>query len=127
MAAANIRGLKILTTTVYIKPEDRGGLIELIKELYVKSLEACKSYADKNHMECVLFFGDCNASLYYWGDRKCNELGNELLRLLPTFSILNDGEPTFVSVNGQSVIDMCMCYGNFINQHNYSLTTDVDT
>ena len=78
-------------------------------------------------MEGVLFFGDCNARHYYWGDQKCNELGNELLSLLPTFSILNDGEPTFVSVNGQSVIDMCICYGNFINQYNYSLATDVDT
>ena len=122
VAAANIRGLKILTTTAYIKPEDRSELIELMK-----SLEACKSYADKNHMECVLFFGDCNARHYYWGDQKCNEIGNELLSLLPTFSILNDGEPTFVSVNGQSKFDMCICYGNFINQYNYSLTTDVDT
>ena len=100
VAAANIRGLKKLTTTAYIKPEDR---VELMK-----SLEACKSYADKNHMEGVLFFGDCNARHYYWGDQKCNELGNELLSLLPTFSILNNGEPTFVSVNGQSVIDMCI-------------------
>ena len=120
--AANIRGLKILTTTAYKKPEDRGELIELMK-----CLEACNSYADKNHMEGVLFFGDCNARHCYWGDQKGNELGNELLKLLPTFSILNNGEPTFVSINGQSVIDMCICYGNFINQYNYSLTTDVDT
>ena len=78
-------------------------------------------------MEGDRFFGDCNARHCYWGDQKCNELGNEPLSLIPTFSILNDGEPTFVSVNRQSVIDMCICYGNFINQYNYSLTTDVDT
>ena len=51
----------------------------------------------------------------------------ELVSLVPTFSISNDGEPIFVSVNGQSVIDICICYGNFINQYNYSLTTDEDT
>ena len=91
VAAANIRGLKILTTTAYIKPEEKGELTALIKRL-----EVCKSYAYKNHMEGVLFFGDCNARHYYWGDQKCNELGNELC-LVPTFFILNDGEPTFVS------------------------------
>ena len=57
LAAANILGLKILTTIAYIKAEEIGELIQLMK-----SLGPCKSYADKNHMENVPFFGDCN----YW-------------------------------------------------------------
>ena len=69
MAAANVRGLKLLTTTAYVKPDDKGELLELIKRL-----EACKVYADTNHMEGVLFFGDCNARHLYWGDQKCNAL-----------------------------------------------------
>ena len=32
-----------------------------------------------------------------------------------------------LSVNGQSVIDICICYGNSITQYNYPLTTDEDT
>ena len=40
---------------------------------------------------------------------------------------MNDGQPTFLSINGQSVIDLCICYGNFINQYKCSLTTDEDT
>ena len=36
VVAASIRGLNILTTTAYIKPEERGELIELII-----CLEAC--------------------------------------------------------------------------------------
>ena len=122
MAAANVRGLKLLTTTAYVKPDDKGELLELIKRL-----EACKVYADTNHMEGVLFFGDCNARHLYWGDQKCNALGNELISLVPTYTILNDGQPTFLSINGQSVIDLCICYGNFINKYKCSLTTDEDT
>ena len=122
VAAANVRGLKLLTTTAYVKPDNKGELLELIKRL-----EACKVYADTNHMEGVLLFGDCNARHLYWDDQKCNALGNELISLVPTYTILNDGQPTFLSINGQSVIDLCICYGNFINQYKCSLTTDEDT
>ena len=60
VAAANIRGLKILTSTANINPDKKSELIALIKRL-----EACKSYADKSHMEGVFFFGDCKARHYY--------------------------------------------------------------
>ena len=33
VAAANVRGLKSLTTTAYVKPDDKGELLELIKRL----------------------------------------------------------------------------------------------
>ena len=33
VAAANVRGLKLLTTTAYVKPDDKGELLELIKDL----------------------------------------------------------------------------------------------
>ena len=78
-------------------------------------------------MEGVFFFGDCNARHLYWGDQKCNALGNELVSLVPTYTILNDSQPTFLSINGQSVIDLCICKGNFINQYKCLLTFDEDT
>ena len=116
LSAANIHGRKILTTTAYTKPEEKDELIE-----------SCIPYADKIHIERVFFLGDCTARHYCWGYQKCNEPGKEVLSLVPTNSKLNNSEPTFVSVNGQSVIDVCICYGNFINRYNYSLTTDEDT
>ena len=43
---------------------------------------------------------------------------------MDTYSILNNGEPTFTSTNGSSVIDLCLIYGPMVSQNEHNLTTD---
>ena len=71
-----------------------------------------------------LFFGDLNARHTYWGDKSCNLLGEELVQIADHFSILNDGEPTFLAANGYSVIDLCICYGPLFDRCKHYLSTD---
>ena len=81
VAAADIRGLKILTVIAYSKAEEKVNSLNSKKRL-----EAFKSNADKNHTICVHPIGGCKAMHYFWGDQQCNALGNELLSPVPTDS-----------------------------------------
>ena len=69
------------------------------------------SHSTTKSPNLALFFGDLNARHTYWGDKSCKLLGEELVQIADHFSILNDGEPTFLAANGYSVIDLCICYG----------------
>ena len=109
-------------TTTYVKPDNKDEIQRLIQ-----GLDVCRKYADSNRLDGVIFFADCNARYFYWGDHFCNQLGHGLIIILPIFSILNDGELTFRSINGYSVIDLCICYGNFINKYDWNLTIDEGT
>ena len=42
------------------------------------------------------------------GEKWCNLLGEELIQIEDDFSILNDGEPTFLAANRSSVIDLLL-------------------
>ena len=101
-----LSGIKLIVSTAYVRPDDFEGLRSAIKVI-----QSCKTYADKNCLNGALFFGDLNARHTYWGDKSCNLLGEELVQIADHFSILNDGEPTFLAANGYSVIDLCICYG----------------
>ena len=74
--------------------------------------------------EWSFFFGDLNARHTYWGDESCNLLGEELVQIADHFSILNDGEPTFLAASGYIVIDLCICYGPLFDRCKHSLSTD---
>ena len=74
--------------------------------------------------EWSFFFGDLNARHTYWGDESCNLLGEELVQIADHFSILNDGEPTFLAASGYIVIDLCFCYGPLFDRCKHSLSTD---
>ena len=79
---------------------------------------------NKNCLNGALFVGDLNARHTYWGDTSCNLLGEELVQIADHFSILNDGESTFLAANGYSVIDLCICYGPLFDRCKHSLSTD---
>ena len=69
--------------------------------------------------------GDCNAGLCLWGDSICNPNGYLLLESLSAEdNILNNGEATFLSSNGSSVIDLCIVSGRMATQVGFELTTD---
>ena len=106
-------------STAYVRPDDFEGLRSTIKVI-----QSCKTYVDKNCLNGAFFFGDLNARHTYWRDKSCNLLGEELVQIADHFSILNDGEPTFLAANGYSVIDLCICYGPLFDRCKHSLSTD---
>ena len=71
-----------------------------------------------------IFFGDLNAHHQNWGDSKSNRSGEKLVKIVYTYSLLNTGEPTFISINGSSIFDLCLIYGPFVCQYEHNATTD---
>ena len=106
-------------STAYVRTDDFEGLRSTINVI-----QNCKTYVDKNCLNGALLFGDLNARHTYWGDKSCNLLEEELVQIADHFSILNDGEPTFLAANGYSVIDLCICYGPLFDRCKHSLSTD---
>ena len=111
--------IRLVVSTAYVRPDDFEGLRKAIKVI-----QSCKTYVEKNCLNGALFFGDFNARHTNWGDKSCNLLGEELGQIAEYFSILNDGEPTFLAANGSSVIDLCKCDGPLFNRCKHSLSTD---
>ena len=79
----------------------------------------------QRNLDGVLFLGDCNAGHCSWGDSICNPNGYLLLESLSAEdNILKNGEATFMSSNGSSVIDLCIVSGRICTQVGFELTTD---
>ena len=69
--------------------------------------------------------GDCNAGLCLWCDSICNPNGYLLLEsLCAEDNILINGEATFLSSTGSSVIDLCIVSRRMATQVGFELTTD---
>ena len=111
----NCEVLRASVTTTYVKPNNRDDLLRLIQ-----GLDVCRVY----RLDGVTFFDDCNTRHFYLGYLFCNQLRHDLINTSPIFSILKDGKPTFLSIKGYRVIDICICYGNFINKYDWNLTID---
>ena len=112
-------GLKLVVSTAYVQPENLDGVKNIMKVL-----ENCKKLVDDNKINSCIFFGDLNARHQYWGDTMSNRLGEETVKIVDTYSILNNGEPTFISTNGSSVIDLCLIYGPIVSHYEHNLATD---
>ena len=83
------------------------------------------NFYHQHNLDAVLFLGDCNARHCLWGDSICNPNGYLLLESLSAeHNILNNGEKTFMSSNGSSVIDLCIVSGRITTQVGFELTTD---
>ena len=59
---------------------------------------------DDSEINGCLFFEDLKARHQYWGDTKNNRLGEEMVEVVDTYSILNKSEPTLIANNGSSVL-----------------------
>ena len=69
--------------------------------------------------------GDCNARHCLWGKSICNPNGYLLLEsLFAEDNILINGEASFLSTSGSSVIDLCIVSGKVAAQVGFELTTD---
>ena len=115
-----VAGLKIIIGTAYLKPNETASMEKLIKQR-----EKVLNFYHQHKLDEVLFLGDCNARHCLWGDSLCNPNGYLLVECLSAEdNILNNGEKTFLSSNGSSVIDLCIVSGRTATQVGFELTTD---
>ena len=103
--AVNFYNLSFRLAAAYIPP-----IADTKMKEFLSTLDEAKSYAKLNNMKGVLFVGDPNARNLLWGDIRNNTSGSLLEQYIEEESveILNDGQPTFYSINGSSVIDIFM-------------------
>ena len=89
---------------------------------FLSTLDKARSYAKLNNIKGVLFVGDLNARNLLWEDIRNNSSGSLLEKYIEEESveILNDGQPTFYSINGSSVIDLFMTTEELCGWNNYS-------
>ena len=77
---------------------------------YISQPEAV-AFSTKHNLE-LLLAGDNNARHPMWGDRLTIEHGRNIVNTLHDSSrvlnVINHGEPTSVSINGSSIIDLFM-------------------
>ena len=85
------------------------------------------NFYHQHNLDGLLFLGGCNARHCLWGDSICNPNGYMLNESLSAEdNVLNNGEATFLSSNGSSVIDLCIVTGRIATQVGFELTTDPD-
>ena len=69
---------------------------------WIEQMKKAFEHAYKNKLEGIVFLGECNARHWSWGDSKYSShaqiLHDNLINLI---TILNDGQPTFLSKNGK--------------------------
>ena len=116
----NCGGLTAVMTNTYVKPDNR----DKLQRRLIQGFVVCRKYADSNELDGVVFFGDWNARLFYWGDHFCNQLWHDFNNVLPILaSWTTENQPSTRSMDN-SVNDLCICYGNFINKYVWNLTID---
>ena len=122
--AVHYRKQSILVATAYIPPGDVNE-----RDEFIKTFESAINFAKKNNMKGVLFVGDLNGRSTLWGDSRTNKNGGTLEQYIGNklVKILNNGEKTFYSVNGSSVIDLCMTTDQITNwKSTFYTDTDVE-
>ena len=95
---------------------------------FLSTLDKARSLAKLINMEGVLFVGDLNARNLLLEDIRNNSSGSLLEQYIEEESveILNDGQPTFYSINGSSVIDLFMTTEELCGRKT-TMYTDLDT
>ena len=101
-----LSAIKLVVSTAYVRPDDFEGL-KSTKMLYRVTKRMLTKTALRELFSLVISMpiGETN-------------------RVADHFSILNDGEPTFLAANGCGVIDLCICYGPLFDSCKHSLSTD---
>ena len=113
--------LKLLIATAYI----RSNSIDCLKSL-LQQLKASQQLK-KKQFDGLIFLGDLNATLEYWDDSTNNLHGVDLYNHLPyELSIINYGDPTFLSSNGNTIIDLIIVIGNVTQHIFFELSCDYD-
>ena len=115
-----VAGLKIIIGTAYLKPNETASM-----EKFIKQREKVINFYHQHNLDGVLFLGDCNARHCLWGVSISNPNGFVLVESLSAEdNTLNNGEKTFLSSNGSSVVDLCIVSGRIATQVGFELKTD---
>ena len=101
----------ILVGSLYIPPNK-----EKQREIYLKNLNEERKYCKVNKIVNLLVFGDYNAIHNMWQDNKINkdwEILEDYVTSTQDICVAGPGVPTFLSVQGNSVIDLALISSNF--------------
>ena len=116
------RGIRQIVGSVYLKL----GYKDAVNDI-VRMLAHAKSLGNKLGAKGTSVFGDFNARHLLWGDTLTNSYGMELANKLDflDYALSSSNGPTFLSVNGNSHIDLLISSIN--TEQNFSaLSTDPD-
>ena len=117
-----IRGHTVLISTSYIPPNSPQQM-----RIWLEQCDSAFDQIVRNNFKGMLFFGYLNARHTYWGDTTANDHGTMLVdRLNENLAVINNGEPTFLALNGHSVIDLCILTQSLSSKPT-CLTTDGET
>ena len=116
------KGFRYVVGSVYLKLNHKEAVNELIK-----ILNSAKKQASQLKAKGIIVFGDYNARNRLWGNQIDNQYGEELADKLDfqEYSIISSEDPTFLSSNGNSNIDLLICSNNIEPKFSNLLTDPV--
>ena len=116
------KGFRYVVGSVYLKLNHKEAVNELIK-----ILNSAKKQASQLKAKGIIVFGDYNARNRLWGNQINNQYGEELADKLDfqEYSIISSEDPTFLSSNGNSNIDLLICSNNIEPKFSNLLTDPV--
>ena len=122
-ALVSIYGKRYIVGTAYVKsdnPKLIGCMMEMIYNVY-------EGDAKRHKAAGVLLLGDFNGRHYSWGDREINKNGRELVNKLDPskLTIHSPGSPSFLCINGNSMIDLVITSNNISDAISRPHTDDV--
>ena len=114
-----VAGLNVIGTA-YLKPNETA-----LMEKFIKQSEKVVNFYHQHNVDGVLILEDYKARHCLRGHSVCNPNGYRgLENLSAEDNILNNGEATFLSTNGSSLIDLCIASRRNATQVGFELTTD---
>ena len=96
------KACRFIIGSVYVKLNYKDAVSDLLG-----MLEKAKTLSSQLNAKDVITFGDFNARHQMWGDTTDNSYGKQLVNNLSfqDYTIMSSTEPTFLSDNGNSLID----------------------
>ena len=110
-----IGSLNTLIASVYCPPTN--GDVTLLKKI-LSNMDQAVNYGEINGIKNMLILGDFNSRNVNWCDTTTNQRGRVLLKYIneTEFNLFTPVENTYVCVNGGSVIDLMIGYGEIAKQ-----------
>ena len=124
-STVTIKRIPMLLGAIYIPPTSSPKL-----QTFIIQLEEAATFSTRRNLE-LLLAGDINARHPMWGDRSTNEHGRTLVNAQNDSSrvlnVINDRQPTFLSTNGSSVIDLFISTSERITETRNFIMVDHET
>ena len=105
-----MHGKRYIVGTAYVKSDNP----QLIKSMVNMVNNVCDIETKKHKAMGVILMGDFNARHFAWKDKQINKNGEELMKQLDErkFTIHAPNSPSFLCINGDSVIDFFITSNN---------------